>query len=190
MKPRLLLHICCGPCATVVIERLAEQYQITGFFYNPNIYPREEYERRCAAVARVAAFFNVPLLRGEYDYRVFLSAVSGLEAEPEGGRRCQVCFQLRLLATARQAKELGFTLFASTLTVGPNKQAELINRLGSEAAEQSGINFLQGDWKKQDGFRRSVELSRQLDLYRQHYCGCEFSLKKNSGRVQSQNPPR
>jgi len=185
VKHRLLLHICCGPCATVVIERLVERYQITGFFYNPNIFPPEEYERRCEAVARVAAFFDIPLLRGEYDHKVFLSSVSGLEAEPEGGHRCPVCFRLRLLTTARQAKELGFAQFASTLTVGPNKQAELINRLGREAEVESGVGFLAGDWKKQDGFRRSVELSRQLDLYRQHYCGCEFSLKKNSGRVQS-----
>ncbi len=190
MKPRLLLHICCGPCATVVIERLQGQYQITGFFYNPNIFPPEEYQRRCEAAERVAAFYNIQLIPGGYDHDAFLRAVSGLELEPEGGSRCDVCFRLRLMAAGRQARELGFTLFASTLTVGPNKRAELINRLGREAEGQSGVLFLAGDWKKQDGFRRSVELSRQLGLYRQHYCGCEFSLKKNSGRVQSQNPPR
>ncbi len=190
MKPQLLLHICCGPCATVVIERLAAQYQITGFFYNPNVFPQEEYEHRCEAVARVAAFFNIPLLCGEYDHKVFLSSVSGLEAEPEGGSRCHVCFRLRLRAAARQANELGFSLYASTLTVGPNKRAELINRLGKEGEAQSGVCFLAGDWKKGDGFYRSVELSRQLGLYRQNYCGCEFSLKKDTGRVQSPNPPR
>ncbi|MEO0025721.1 MAG: epoxyqueuosine reductase QueH [candidate division WOR-3 bacterium] len=190
MNPRLLLHICCGPCATVVIERLQGQYQITSFFYNPNIFPPKEYQRRCEAAERVAAFYNIRLIPGVYDHEAFLRAVSGLELEPEGGSRCHVCFRLRLLAAARQAKELGFTLFASALTVGPNKQAAVIDSLGAEVGAGLGIGFLAGDWKKQDGFRRSVELSRQLDLYRQHYCGCEFSLKKNSGRVQSQNPPR
>lgn len=190
MKPRLLLHICCGPCATVVIERLQPQYQLTGFFYNPNIFPPEEYERRRTAAVQTCTALAIPLLTGPFDHEAFLQAVSGLESEPEGGNRCPACLRLRLLVTARQAKGLGFDFFATTLTVGPNKRAELINRLGREAEAQAGVLFLAGDWKKQDGFHRSVEISRQLGLYRQHYCGCEFSLKKNSGRVQSQNPPR
>lgn len=180
-ESRLLLHICCGPCATIVIERLRENYQVCGFFFNPNIYPQEEYELRRRAAERVANFWNIPLFNGEYDHNRFETAVKGLEAEPEGGARCLVCFRLRLNETALWAKQAGFRLIASTLTVGPNKKAKVINQIGNEVVKELGIRFLAGDWKKQDGFKQSVELSRRLELYRQHYCGCEFSLKNRGG---------
>uniref|UniRef100_A0A7V3PTK5 Epoxyqueuosine reductase QueH n=1 Tax=candidate division WOR-3 bacterium TaxID=2052148 RepID=A0A7V3PTK5_UNCW3 len=179
--PGLLLHICCGPCASVVIPRLQEQYQVTGFFYNPNIFPFAEYERRLEAAARVADFWKIGLIKGEYEHTFFQSAVQGLENEPEGGTRCTVCFRLRLAATAAQAVQAGFTLIASTLTVGPNKKAEVVNRIGHEAVANHGINFISGDWKKQDGFKQSVTFSRRLGLYRQNYCGCEFSIKNFNG---------
>ncbi|MGB9742372.1 MAG: epoxyqueuosine reductase QueH [bacterium] len=181
MKPGLLLHICCGPCASVVVQRLKERYQLTGFFYNPNIFPAEEYERRRTAAARVADYWQIPLITGEYEHDRFLKAVAGLEAEPEAGARCPVCFELRLGVTAQQAVRSGFGFIASTLTVGPNKNAALVNSIGSRVGAELGIGFVAGDWKKQDGFRQSVEISRQLSLYRQHYCGCEFSLRNRRG---------
>jgi len=174
---RLLLHICCGPCATTVIKRLKDGYEITGFFYNPNIFPEEEYQCRLEEAQKVVQNWKINLLTREYEHRVFLSEVRGLENEPEGGKRCEICFRLRLEKSALQAKELGCALLASTLTIGPNKNAEVINRIGKEVCAPLGIDFLEADWKKNDGFRQSVELSRKLGLYRQHYCGCEFSIK-------------
>ncbi len=173
----MLLHICCGPCATAVINRLKGDYEITGFFYNPNIFPEEEHQRRLEAVQKLSQNWKINILIPEYEHGLFLSEVKGLENEPEGGRRCDVCFRLRLNKSALKAKELGFGVLASTLTIGPNKKAEVINRIGREVCAPLGIDFLEADWKKNDGFRQSVELSRELGLYRQHYCGCEFSTK-------------
>jgi predicted adenine nucleotide alpha hydrolase (AANH) superfamily ATPase len=165
----------------VVIERLQAQYQLTGFFYNPNIFPAEEYERRRAAAALVAEHWQLPLIVGEYEPERFRTAVKGLEAEPEGGARCPVCFELRLTTTAEQAVRSGFTIIASTLTTGPHKPAPVVNEIGNKVAAQFGLSFLAADWKKQDGFKLSLELARQLNLYRQHYCGCEFSLRSRRG---------
>ncbi len=175
----LLLHICCGPCATAVIERLRDDYDLTGFFYNPNIDPPEEYERRLEACREVCRRMNVPLVEGDYDSGRFLETVRGLESEPENGARCPVCFRLRLNETARVAREKGFDLIASTLTIGPMKKAAVINPIGFEEAEAHSLVFLDGDWKKRDGFKRSCELSREFDIYRQHYCGCRFSLRNS-----------
>ncbi|MBN1295017.1 MAG: epoxyqueuosine reductase QueH [Candidatus Latescibacteria bacterium] len=177
--PKLLLHICCGPCATTVIERLIDGYDITGYFYNPNIQPGEEYERRLYAARAAADRFGVRFVDGIYDPEAFFSAVKGLENEPENGLRCAVCYRLRLTATAEYAAQHSFEFIASTLTVGPQKKAAVINPIGSEAAEAAGVTFIDGDWKKKDGFRRSVELSREMSIYRQHYCGCIFSIRND-----------
>lgn len=155
---------------------------MVGFFYNPNIFPEGEYRRRQEAVQQLGSLWQVPIEYGQYEYEQFIVAVKGLEEEPEGGRRCETCFRLRLEKCAVRAKEIGCRAFASTLTIGPNKRAVVINRIGREVAAGIGIEFIERDWKKQNGLKRSVEISRRLGLYRQHYCGCEFSLKEKAGR--------
>jgi len=177
MKPKLLLHICCGPCSTEVIRRLLPDYQVVGFFYNPNIHPGDEYLRRLAEVQRLSAHWRVLIDVGPHDHDRFLEAVRGLEAEPEGGRRCEACYRLRLEEVAKAAAGNGCTIVASTLTIGPHKPAATINAIGREVCAARGLQFLEVDWKKQDGFRHSVELARELSLYRQNYCGCEFSRR-------------
>jgi len=175
-KPKLLLHICCAPDATVAIERLTQDYAVETFFYNPNIHPREEYEKRLTEMLRVAEKTGVPLHEGPYDDSRWLHLAKDLMDEPERGRRCEVCFRMRLEASAAFAKEHGFQVFAATLTVSPHKDANLVNRLGKEAGERFGITYLPTDLKKKDGFKRSLELSREFRLYRQDYCGCLPSL--------------
>lgn len=171
-KPKLLLHICCAPDATVAIERLSQDYAVVTFFYNPNIHPREEYEKRLAEMLRVAEQASVPLHEGPYDDARWFDLAKDLMDEPERGRRCEVCFRMRLESTAAFAKEHGFQAFAATLTVSPHKDANLVNRLGKEAGERFGTTYFPTDLKKKDGFKRSLELSREFRLYRQDYCGC------------------
>jgi len=175
-KPTLLLHICCAPDATVAIERLSQDHEVETFFYNPNIHPREEYEKRLAEMRRVAEQAGVPLHEGPYDDARWFDLARDLMDEPERGRRCEVCFRMRLEATAAFARDRGFQAFAATLTVSPHKDANLVNRLGKEAGERFGIPYLPTDLKKKDGFKRSLDLSRELRLYRQDYCGCLSSL--------------
>jgi predicted adenine nucleotide alpha hydrolase (AANH) superfamily ATPase len=177
-RPHLLLHICCGPCATTVIKRLKNEYKITGFFYNPNIFPLEEYQRRLESVQKLAQASKINILTDIYQHEAFLAAIRGWENEPEGGKRCEVCYRLRLSETALMAKKLGLGTVASTLTVGPNKKAEVINNIGRKVSLPLGLKFLAEDWKKKDGFKESVAISHLLGLYRQHYCGCEFSFNK------------
>jgi len=173
--PRLLLHICCGPCSTTVIERLRDEHDITTYFYNPNIYPAEEYERRLTAARAAASRFGIPFETGPYEPDVFMTAVRGLEHEPENGARCPVCYRLRLSNAAGFASRHSFEFLATTLTLGPQKRASIINPIGHEVSAKAGITFVEADWKKKDGFKRSLELSGELELYRQHYCGCVFS---------------
>lgn len=178
---KLLLHVCCGPCSTTVLERLFHNYDITVFFFNPNIGPAEEYELRRDESKRFieqAYGPDVKFIEGNPDPGLFYHIARGLEKEPEGGRRCQACFRLRLEETARYAQENQFDLFCTTLTVSPHKDAMLINRIGEEAAEKMGsVSYLPSDFKKQNGFRRSVEISKENGLYRQKYCGCVFSME-------------
>jgi predicted adenine nucleotide alpha hydrolase (AANH) superfamily ATPase len=174
-KPTLLLHVCCGPCATAVIERLEATHEITCFFYNPNIHPEAEYGLRLDQARDLARRIGLRFIDGEYDVDEWFRETSGLEDEPEGGRRCGICFRKRLEATARKAKEMGFDAFATTLTVSPHKNAGLIREIGEEVSRRVSVPFFFGDWKKKNGFKRSVELSKQYGLYRQDYCGCEYS---------------
>ncbi|MBQ1902398.1 MAG: epoxyqueuosine reductase QueH [Lachnospiraceae bacterium] len=177
--PTLLLHSCCAPCSSYVLEYLSKYFSITDFYYNPNISPEKEYKRRTDEMKRFIDEFpvehKVTFLEGKYDPEQFFSNVKGLEQEPEGGERCKVCFRMRLEEAARMAKELGLDYFATTLTISPMKNATLLNQIGKEVAEIYGVNYLPSDFKKKNGFKRSTELSKEYDLYRQDYCGCVFS---------------
>lgn len=177
-QPRLLLHLCCAPCSTHVVQVLREQFQVTGHFYNPNIHPEAEYRRRLAEMEQYAASIGLPLLVGEYQVDRWFEAAAGLEAEPEGGRRCLVCYRLRLEETAALAQREGFSHFTTTLSISPHKRAEAINAIGQEIEARYGLEFYAADFKKKDGFARSLNLSREAGLYRQDYCGCEFSLRE------------
>lgn len=177
--PTLFLHSCCAPCSSYVLEYLSEYFKLTVFYYNPNIAPASEYEERIKEQQRLIKSmktkYPVSLVCGEYRPEVFYEAVKGLEKEPEGGKRCTECFKLRLYEAARQAKEGGFDYFTTTLTISPLKDAKRLNSIGEEAAKLYGVRFLNSDFKKKNGYRRSIELSREYDLYRQNYCGCVFS---------------
>ena len=179
-RSRLLLHCCCAPCASSVIERLRSDFEITAFFCNPNIYPREEHDMRRAELARflaLAQYADIDMIDGGYDADLFAAAAMPFEAETEGGRRCAECFRIRLDGTAKYAKTGGYDCFATTLSVSPHKNAALINEIGGKAAEMHGVEYLHSDFKKQDGYKRSVELARQFGLYRQAYCGCRWSVR-------------
>jgi epoxyqueuosine reductase len=182
-KPELLLHSCCGPCSTAVVERLAEDYNITLFFYNPNITDQEEYRLRITSQAQYLQCYNqnrgrldeVGLIEGEYDTACFYDLVRGFELEPEGGKRCARCISLRLERTAEEAAQRGISFFGTTLSVSPHKDHALICSIGTKLAAEKGLEFLTDDFKKKAGYQRSIELSKQYGLYRQNYCGCEFS---------------
>ncbi|MDR2532567.1 MAG: epoxyqueuosine reductase QueH [Oscillospiraceae bacterium] len=170
----LFLHSCCAPCSSAVIERLAGDYNIVIFFSNPNIMPREEYEKRLSEQKRLVALHGVQLIEDEYENSTFLNAVAGFENEPEGGKRCEKCIELRLRRTAEAAKAQGFDFFTTTLSVSSHKNAVLINRILEEKGGQYGVEPLLADFKKNDGYKRSLELSKKYGLYRQGYCGCRF----------------
>ena len=179
VTPRLLLHVCCAPCSSYCLEYLSEYFDITVYYYNPNISPEPEYRFRLSEEERYISlrdFKNpVSITDSVYDPREFLDAVRGLEREPEGGKRCEKCFRLRLEASAKKAKELGMDCFTTTLTISPLKNAALLNEIGFELGEKYGVMWLPSDFKKREGYKRSIVLSREYDLYRQNYCGCAFS---------------
>lgn len=180
--PKLLVHSCCAPCSSYVLEYLNKYFNITVLYYNPNIYPFEEYEYRKNEQKRLISemkFENpVSFIDCDYDNNSFNKAVKGLEAEPEGGKRCDKCFELRLNKTAEVAKENGFDYFVTTLSISPLKNAETLNRIGKEAGEKYGVKYLLSDFKKNNGYKRSIELSREYSLYRQNFCGCVYSKQK------------
>ena len=183
-RPRLLLHSCCGPCSTAVLETLCPHFEVTLFYYNPNIQPEGEYELRLENQLKVLGSRpEVGLLGCDYDAGSYDEAVRGLEGEREGGARCTVCFRLRLERTARAAAEGGYEFFCSTLSVAPHKDAGRINAIGRELGEMYGVKYLPSDFKKRDGYKRSIELSKELGLYRQDYCGCLYSKTECTARV-------
>lgn len=180
--PSLLLHSCCAPCSSHCLSVLAPLAKVTVLYFNPNIFPVEEYEKRKSEQMRFIkeAYPQVKVCDCDYDHTLFLAAVKGLEGEKEGGARCTECFRLRLTAAARAAKTLGCDMFATTLTVSPHKNASLINEIGREIQAREGVEFLPSDFKKKEGYKHSILLSRRYSLYRQNYCGCEFSLAKDN----------
>ena len=179
MKKKMLLHSCCGPCSTSVIEKLKEDYDITIFYYNPNIYPQSEYEKRLKTQKEYLkkSHQDIQVVDGEYlDSQLFLNEYKGLEECKEGGKRCEKCIYLRIKKTAEYASKNGYEIFASTLSVSPHKNAQLINNLGQDCAQLFNIEYLISDFKKQDGYLNSIKLSKEYDLYRQKYCGCKYSI--------------
>lgn len=179
--PRLLLHSCCAPCSSYVLEYLSQYFEITILFYNPNIYPPEEYQARVHEEERLISEMPfkhpVHMISGAYDPDVYYAAVKGLEKEPEGGARCEKCFELRLSEAAREAKKGGFDYFTTTLTISPLKSAPKLNAIGERIGEEMGVAYLPSDFKKRNGYKRSVELSEEYGLYRQNYCGCVYSIR-------------
>ena len=183
-RPRLLLHSCCAPCSSYVLEYLERYFDITLFFYNPNISPSEEYVKRSEELSRLLSDMGlserVEFMVCDYDCNEFFEAVKGLEREPEGGARCMRCYELRLRRTAEYMLSKKGTMeeydyFTTTLSISPMKNAEALNRIGESIAGEYGLKYLPGDFKKKDGYKRSIELSREYGLYRQNYCGCVFS---------------
>ena len=190
-RKRLLLHACCAPCSSYCLEYLREAFALTVFFYNPNLTEQEEYRRRVEEEKRLIALMNgqegssqIEILEGRYEPERFLEAAKGLETCKEGGERCFRCFALRLGETARVAAEDGFDFFTTSLTISPLKNSALLNRIGAQEGERYGVRFLPSDFKKNNGYLRSTQLSRLYGLYRQNYCGCIYSKVEASDRRQ------
>jgi epoxyqueuosine reductase len=174
-KKKLLLHSCCGPCSSSVIERLLPYFDITVLYYNPNIEPKEEYEKRKGEQLRLLNELKIKYLDIDYLNEEYHEKVKGYEKEPENGVRCHICYELRLDKTASKAKENNFDYFCTTLTVSPYKNSKVINEIGIKLQNKYDIKYLLSDFKKEDGYKRSVELASKYNLYRQNYCGCLYS---------------
>lgn len=185
--PRLLLHSCCGPCSTYCIQCLSEHFQVTVFYYNPNIYPPEEYEMRVQEQARFIREFPtkhpVEFVEGRYDSERFYEMARGMEELAEGGERCFACYELRLAETAEYARDHGFDFFTTTLSISPLKNAAKLNEIGARLQEEYGVRYLLSDFKKKEGYKRSTELSKEYDMYRQYYCGCVFSKRERDAQI-------
>lgn len=178
---KLLLHSCCGPCSSGVLEDLCKTYDVTILFYNPNIYPEEEYYKRLQAQEQIVAKlnengFNIKLIEAEYDNNVYERAIVGLENEPEGGNRCEKCFRLRMAYTADYAVKHDYDIFTTTMSVSPHKNYILLNQIGNELSSQYGVEYLEANFKKNNGYLKSINNSKKYGLYRQNYCGCRYSI--------------
>ncbi len=181
IKPKLLLHVCCAPCSSYALEYLNKYFDITVFYYNPNISTEEEYNKRLNEEKRFVVSYpfekEIKVINGEYDNLKFEETIKGLEEEKEGGPRCMKCYRLRLEESAKYAKENNFDYFTTTLTISPYKNSKALNEIGHELSQIYGVNYLYSDFKKKNGYKRSIELSREYDLYRQDYCGCKYSVR-------------
>ncbi len=186
--PRLLLHSCCAPCSSAVLESLSDNFEITVFYYNPNITDEAEYRHRVAEqrrlVGELPTKYPVTFVEGTYEPEKFLEMAKGLEKVPEGGERCRRCFALRLTEAAKLAAREEYDFFCTTLTLSPLKNAETVNEIGERIAAECGVPFLPSDFKKRDGYRRSLELSKEYGLYRQDYCGCVYSKAERERKKQ------
>ena len=186
-QPKLLLHACCAPCSTYVLEYLSEYFEITVFCFNPNIYPPEEFYKRRSEQERIIkempAAIPVSFMGSEHQSERFYEAVKGYEHTGERGERCYKCYRLRLEETAKAAKEHGFDYFTTTLSISPLKNADWLNTIGGELAEEYGVSYLFSDFKKREGYKRSTELCKKYGIYRQNYCGCIFSMKEGEERI-------
>lgn len=184
--PTLLLHSCCAPCSTYVLEYLSDYFEITVFYYNPNIFPESEYTKRICEqqelISKMKTKNPIHFIAGDYDKDEFYRLASGHENDKEGGARCMGCYKLRLKETAILAKKGNFDYFTTTLTISPMKKSAVLNQLGESLGDTFGVKYLNSDFKKKNGFKRSVELSNKFGLYRQDYCGCEFSINNRDIR--------
>ena len=180
-RPKLLIHSCCAPCSSYVLEYLSEYFNITIFYYNPNIHPKEEYDRRVEEqknlIKAMPLSSEVHFIEGEYVPTYFYQRIKGLEEEPEGGERCFVCYELRLQEAAKLAATEGFDYYTTTLSISPHKNAEKLNEIGEKFATEYELTYLPSDFKKRNGYKRSIELSKEYNLYRQDYCGCIYSKR-------------
>ena len=174
-RPKLLLHSCCGPCSSSVLELLTKYFDVDIYYYNPNIYPLEEYNKRLGVQKELLDKLNIKLIEGNYDYNSFLSIVKGLENEPEGGLRCRKCIAMRMEDSIKYAKDNNYDYFTTTLSVSPHKNSKMINEIGYSLEEKYNFPYLYSDFKKKNGYKRSIELSKKYNLYRQDYCGCQYS---------------
>jgi len=190
-KPTLLLHSCCAPCSSYCLEYLNQYFDITIIYYNPNISKEEEFRKRVDELKKLLKLNNmenqVKIVVPLYDNREFFDVVKGLENEPERGKRCYVCYELRLKRTALLAKEQGFDYFSTTLSISPYKNAEWLNEIGERLGEELGVKYLVSDFKKKNGYKRSIELSEEYDLYRQDYCGCIYSQIERNNKKNNEN---
>ena len=190
--PTLLLHSCCGPCSSYVMEYLADFFRITVFYFNPNITDKEEYRKRAEEQRRLIERMNeklkypVSVLEGEYDAHTFFEMAKGTEHLPEGGERCFHCYAMRLERTAAEAKKRGMDYFTTTLSISPMKNAQKLNEIGGSMQETYGVSYLFSDFKKKNGYKRSIELSKEYGLYRQDYCGCVFSKRDRNTALQTE----
>lgn len=175
LRPGMLLHTCCAPCSTSVLELLREVFDLTLHFYDPNIHPKEEYEKRRDEMRVYAERFSIPFVEGPYEVERWFEITMGHKEDMEGRERCLICYDMRLRETARFAGDSGFEYFATVLSISPHKRAEKINEIGLSLAKEYGIRYLEADFKKRDGFKKSIELSKKYGLYRQDYCGCVYS---------------
>ncbi len=176
-KPNMLMHACCANCSLHPHNLLKKDYDITLYYFNPNINQRNEYKKRLESIRFICYRFNIPLIIGRYKVNKWNRAVLGLEREPEGGKRCLACFKFRLFETAGMAKKMGFDKFCTTLSVSPHKDAKAIDRIGTQAGSYFNVDYLNKDFKKEGGFKKTMQMSRNLGLYRQNYCGCSYSRK-------------
>lgn len=192
-RPRLLLHCCCAPCSSYVLEALNRAFDIELFYYNPNISPRDEFDRRAEELSRLVALLphenDMRVNVGGYDNAAFMRMCRGHETDPEGGARCALCFRMRLAASAEAAARLGCDYLTTTLTISPLKNAGLLNAIGAEEGKKAGVRWLPSDFKKKNGYRRSCELSAEYGLYRQDYCGCVFSRLERDERLRRREAP-
>ena len=181
-KPSLFLHCCCAPCSSACIERLFPYFDITLFFYNPNIEVEEEYEKRKQEVIRFASLKNIKVFDSPHEKEAFQKISQGHEKDPERGQRCYLCYQLRLRKTALLAQENGYDYFGTTLSISPFKNANWINAIGEALEKEVKVHYLYADFKKKNGYQRSIELSKEYGLYRQDYCGCSYSKKEREAK--------
>ena len=189
--PRLLLHSCCGPCSTYCIEVLSEFFEVTVFYYNPNIYPPREYELSVDEQQRFIDEFptknKVSFVEGRYDTDTFYDMARGLEDEPEGGKRCFKCYELRLRECVEYAAQNGYDFFTTTLSISPLKNADKLNEIGAMLEKEYNVRYLFSDFKKKDGYKKSTEISKEYNMYRQYYCGCIYSKKQRDDEIKRRN---